>query len=81
MIYAVLVIVLVNKCFELIYALPDKILRWLGGQEIPTGVGQVLDQAKGYFDKGTAVVTNITKGAVNKAANTHDTKKAPTNNQ
>jgi defect-in-organelle-trafficking protein DotA len=65
--YAGIIITILNKCFELIYALPDKITRWLGGPEVTTNIGQVLEQTKGYFDKGTANINTLTKGLTSKA--------------
>lgn len=46
-VYAAFIISLVNKCFSLIYAVPDKILRWIGGPSESTDVSQELGATKG----------------------------------
>ena len=50
--YAVFIMALANKCFALIYALPDKILRWIGGPPEHTDANQELQQAKSGLHKG-----------------------------
>ena len=47
--YAGFVIALENKCFSLIYQLPDKILRWIGVQGESTDMA-ALQETKGTFE-------------------------------
>lgn len=48
--YVAIILAIINKCYQLIYVVPDRVLRWLdnfipGGQD----EGQVLQEAKGEF--------------------------------
>ena len=54
--YVGFTIALENKCFGLIYQLPDKILRWIGGPTETSGVEE-LKEAKGGFDQGAKMGT------------------------
>ncbi len=54
--YVGFTIALENKCFGLIYQLPDKILRWIGGPTESSGVDE-LKEAKGGFDQGAKMGT------------------------
>lgn len=45
-VYATFIMSITNTCFSLIYAVPDKILRWIGGGHEQTDVGAV-SEAKG----------------------------------
>lgn len=53
-IYTSMYLTIVQKSFTLIYALPDKVLRWIGGH--PESVGQELaqwnEETKGKLEKG-----------------------------
>lgn len=60
--YGAFVVALSNKCFSLIYAIPDKILRWMGGGPEHTDVSQELGQAKGALSKGADTVNKINTG-------------------
>ena len=60
--YASFVVVLANKCFSLIYIVPDKILRWIGGHPESTDVDEVK-QAKGKFESGAKGFSDAGEGA------------------
>jgi len=60
--YVMFILALSNKCFALIYALPDKVLRWMGGQAEHTDATQELQQAKGGMSKGGETVNKISTG-------------------
>ena len=49
---------LVNKCYSLIYHLPDKVLSWIGGPGEQTDISAVKE-AKGGMDKGTEMGKGI----------------------
>lgn len=61
-IYCAFIVALSNKCFALIYALPDKILRWMGGGPEHTDATQELQHAKGTMTKGADTVNKISSG-------------------
>lgn len=54
---------LIHECFSLIYILPDKIIRWLGGQAEQSQVKQHLAEAKKSVDKGSEIGAGIMKGS------------------
>jgi conjugal transfer/type IV secretion protein DotA/TraY len=68
--YVGLVIALENKCFQLIYQLPDKILRWIGVQGDQTDMS-ALQEAKQTYDAhakdGVQPIQGGTTGLMNKA--------------
>ena len=41
---------LINKCFELIHIIPDRILRWVGGASEQTDT-KMIQEAKGFYEK------------------------------
>lgn len=49
--YGIFVVTLSNKCFALIYALPDRVLRWIGGPPEQTDASQELHGVKGGIGK------------------------------
>ena len=63
-VYINFVVAITNKSFSLIYILPDKILRWIGNSGEDTGqtISQVMGEAKGGFEKGSATFGEFTKG-------------------
>lgn len=61
-VYAAFIISLVNKCFSLIYAVPDKILRWIGGPSESTDVSQELGATKGGTQSGAKHVGGAAGG-------------------
>lgn len=52
--YGGLVIAVIHECFSLVHVLPDKIMRWIGGQADSTGqaVKAQLQEARQASDKG-----------------------------
>lgn len=61
-IYGAFTVSLANKCFSLIYALPDKILRWMGGGAEHTDVSQEMHAVKGGIGKGEELGKQISSG-------------------
>jgi conjugal transfer/type IV secretion protein DotA/TraY len=43
---------LIHECFSIIHILPDKVIRWIGGQAEQSQVKQHLEAAKGQVAKG-----------------------------
>lgn len=64
LIYCGIAIITVQECFALIYILPDKAIRWIGGQIEKSGVAENVQKAKGYLDKGSNAGLQIMKGGV-----------------
>lgn len=60
--YATFVLTLSNKSFSLIYALPDKILRWLGAMAEHSDPSVELQHAKSNLTKGAETVNKISLG-------------------
>lgn len=61
-IYGTFIIALSNKCFALIYALPDKILRWMGSAPEHTDAAHELHEAKSTMLKGADTVNKVSMG-------------------
>lgn len=61
-IYGTFIIALSNKCFSLIYALPDKILRWMGSAPEHTDASHELHEAKSSMLKGADTVNKVSMG-------------------
>ncbi len=69
--YGGMCIGIIHECFSLVYVLPDKITRWIGGQAEQSNVKQQLDEAKGAVDKGAEIGGGLMKssaGAMSKVA-------------
>lgn len=60
--YGAFIIALSNKCFSLIYALPDKILRWMGGAPEHTDASHELHEAKSTMLKGADTANKVSMG-------------------
>lgn len=60
--YGGFIVALVNKCFALIYIVPDKVLRWIGGPTETTDTSAV-QETKQSFDKGASAAKDIGQGA------------------
>lgn len=66
--YGGLCIGIVHECFSLVYALPDKITRWIGGQAETSTVKDSLKESKEAVDKGAEVGAGLMKSSANWAA-------------
>lgn len=60
--YGTFVIALANKCFSLIHALPDKILRWVGSSPEHTDAAHELHEAKSTMLKGADTINKVSMG-------------------
>jgi hypothetical protein len=60
--YAAFVVALANKCFALIYIVPDKVLRWIGGPTEQTDASAVQETKQG-FEKGAKGFSDAGEGA------------------
>lgn len=73
--YVTFILSVTNTCFSLIYAVPDKILRWLGGPAETTDTGAVREtgeKAHRAADQIGGGVKEITSGAGAKASKAND---------
>lgn len=59
--YSIIVLAITNKCFALVYILPDKIMRWIGGQA--ESVGQEQSQSMQEIKQGSERTFEQTKSA------------------
>jgi conjugal transfer/type IV secretion protein DotA/TraY len=66
-IYVGLVLSMVNEAFSLIYVLPEKTLRWIGGHGMGGVEGKLLKEAHEASEKGGEVTQMIAKAAYTKA--------------
>jgi conjugal transfer/type IV secretion protein DotA/TraY len=53
---------IINECFTLIHVLPDKIVRWIGGQAEQSNVKSQMAEAKKGLEKGAEAGAGIMKG-------------------
>lgn len=61
--YGGIVITIVHECFSLIYILPDKIIRWIGGQAEHSTVKEKVQEVKGAVEKGGEQGSSLMKGS------------------
>lgn len=61
-IYATFIVSLSNKAFSLIYVIPDKILRWIGGVPEQTDPSQELHFTKSSMQRGAETVNKVSLG-------------------
>ena len=61
LIYAVITISLVKKCFELVHIVPDQIMRWVGGSSEAT-LGSGGQHASSAFQTATIAASNQMSG-------------------
>lgn len=59
--YTMLIVTALNKCFSLIYHLPDKVLSYIGGHAAPYGEEQALGTIKGGVESGAGKVSGATE--------------------
>tara|TARA_R110002110_G_scaffold33533_1_gene114813 strand:- start:127160 stop:129331 length:2172 start_codon:yes stop_codon:yes gene_type:complete len=60
--YGGLVLAVVHECFSLVYVLPDKILRWIGGQAEQSTVAQNTKDIEKSVQKGAEAASGVMKG-------------------
>ena len=60
--YVTLVVSAMNKCFEAIHWIPEKVLRWIGGQGEQYGEGAVVGEMKRGVEAGAAGATKAGEG-------------------
>jgi conjugal transfer/type IV secretion protein DotA/TraY len=66
--YAGLVIIALNKCFELIHIIPDRTLHWIGHQGAGSGDMQAAAELKGKVGAGAEAGAGAAKGVGGTAA-------------
>jgi hypothetical protein len=68
--YTMLIVTALNKCFSLIYHVPDRVLTWIGGHHATYGEEQALGGVKGGVESGASRVSGAT-GEQQKATEAH----------
>ncbi len=61
--YAGVAIAIIHECFSLIHVLPDKIMRWIGGQTEQSKVQNLMQEAKKSAEKGHEIGGELMKGS------------------
>lgn len=61
--YGGLMLAVVHECFSLVYVLPDKILRWIGGQAEQSSVAGQVKELEKSTQKGAEVASGVMKGS------------------
>lgn len=64
MIYCGVILSVISECFSLIHVLPDKIVRWIGGQAEASGVKEKLQESKAATQKGAEAGAGLMKGGM-----------------
>jgi hypothetical protein len=67
-VYGTIVIYLINKSFSLIHEVPNKVIRWIGGQPEHAGEGEMLEQAKGTVQRGGSAAQGALEKSSDKTA-------------
>lgn len=68
--YAGILIAIVHEAFSLIYVLPDKALRWMGGHAESPDIAGNLKKIEGNVDAAAKVSSGLAKGATSAAMKT-----------
>ncbi|MBS0286309.1 MAG: DotA/TraY family protein [Proteobacteria bacterium] len=55
-------VAIINECFSLIHVLPDKIVRWIGGQAEQSRTKELMAEAKKGAEKGVEAGAGVMKG-------------------
>ncbi|MFZ2314936.1 MAG: DotA/TraY family protein [Gammaproteobacteria bacterium] len=61
--YVSLILALLNKCFAMIYVIPTRTMRWIGGQGEDYGESEALGQAKEGIGAGASHASGAAAGA------------------
>ncbi|MBS0286310.1 MAG: DotA/TraY family protein [Proteobacteria bacterium] len=67
MMYTAIAVALVHESFSLIYVLPDKVVRWMGGQGEGSEAGHLAKEMQAAHDKGAQVGESAMKGGFDTA--------------
>lgn len=61
LVYVYILMSVIEQSFSLIYVIPERILRWIGGPQDQTGIGQLAEKAKGETQQaaGQAQAANV----------------------
>lgn len=58
--YAMMIVAALNKCFALIHVIPEKVMRWIGGQGEQYGEGEALQKVEQGLGAGAGKVAGAT---------------------
>jgi hypothetical protein len=59
--YCSIVMTALNKCFGLIYMLPERVLTWIGGQAVSYGEAESVNQVKGAVESTANTISTTAK--------------------
>lgn len=63
--YGGLVLAIIHECFSLIHILPEKVIRWIGGQAEQSQIKQQLQDVQKNVEKGAEMGSGLMKGSAN----------------
>lgn len=66
--YVTLLIVVLNKCFAAIHIIPERVMRWIGGQGEQYGEGEALGEVKGAVSQGAGQAQKAMEGGIKSGA-------------
>jgi hypothetical protein len=69
MVYVYSLLSVVNYCFSLVYHIPDKIMRWIGGPQDQSKVEQMMGKAQGEAQQMGGKLGEAAGGAASSGAN------------
>jgi hypothetical protein len=61
-IYTSIITTALNKCFALIYLLPERVLTWIGGQAVSYGEAESVAQVKSSAESMLGTMSSAMKG-------------------
>jgi conjugal transfer/type IV secretion protein DotA/TraY len=63
--YVTMVLAALNKCFDAIHIIPERVITWIGGQAVSYGEGEAMGEVKsGVQQGGTGAARGAMEGAV-----------------
>ena len=68
LVYAYVAIEVINQCFGMIFQVPDKILRWIGGPQEQSNVSQMMQSVKGGVQSGAQGGGSAASGQASRGA-------------
>ena len=68
LVYAYVAIEVINQCFGMIFQVPDKIMRWIGGPQEQSNVSQMMQSVKGGVQSGAQGGGSAASGQASRGA-------------
>lgn len=68
-VYVYILIEVINQCFSMIFQIPDKLLRWIGGPQEQSSAAQAMNQIKGGVSSSASQGAQGASSSAGSAAN------------